>query len=77
MESLRRGMTLLSRVTGRDNPVQVRTYGSNYEMQRDARRMIRRGYRLEGQSGQFNKWKLVSGSDTVTCTWVKDSEGDR
>jgi hypothetical protein len=67
---------LIKRVfTPSDDSVKVKTYMSKHQMSRDAKRMVKKGYRVAGQSGQFNQWKLSSGKDTVTVTWMKDVAG--
>jgi hypothetical protein len=34
--------------------------------------MPRKGWRIAGQSGQFNQWKPFKLEDTMTVTWVRD-----
>ena len=55
-----------------DDSVVVKTYTSNSQMQRSAKKMIADGYRIAGQSGQFNEVAFASWRHTVTVTWVRE-----
>jgi hypothetical protein len=57
------------------NTVEVKKYKSEREFERDAEKMMKKGWHIEGQSTRTKKWSLTTGSFTnkgiTTVTWLK------
>jgi len=57
------------------NTVEVKKYTSEHEFEKDAEKMIKRGWHLEGQSTRTKKWSPMTGFFTnkgiTTVTWIK------
>jgi hypothetical protein len=55
--------------------VEVKKYKSEHEFEKDAEKMIKKGWHIEGQSSRTKKWSLATGFFTnkgvTTVTWVK------
>lgn len=58
--------------------VEVKKYSNEREFQRDARKMIERGWHIEGQSSRTKHWSLTTGFLTnkgvTTVTWIKGGQ---
>jgi hypothetical protein len=55
--------------------VKVKSYKSRRTMQRDMTSMLKRGYRLESQSGQFSPWTAsFIGRKKVVVTYVRERD---
>jgi hypothetical protein len=66
------GLKKISDALVDESDVQVKTYHTEFEMKMDVKKMIARGFRIEGQSGNINSWALVSMKRNITVTWVRD-----
>jgi hypothetical protein len=66
-------MTREARAMG--GSVEVKKYKSEHEFGKDAEKMIKKGWHIEGQSSRTKKWSLATGFFTnkgiTTVTWVK------
>lgn len=55
--------------------VEIRKYKSEREFEKDAEKMIKKGWHIEGQSTRTKKWSLATGFFTnkgiTTVTWIK------
>src|SRR5438105_11323154 len=55
--------------------VEVKKYKSEHEFEKDAERMIKKGWHIEGQSTRTKKWSLTTGFFTnkgiTTVTWIR------
>jgi hypothetical protein len=55
--------------------VEVKKYKSEREFEKDAEKMMKKGWHIEGQSTRTKKWSLATGFFTnkgiTTITWVK------
>jgi hypothetical protein len=62
-------------VTGMGSTVEVKKYKSEHEFEKDAEKMMNKGWHIEGQSTRTKKWSLATGFFTnkgiTTVTWIK------
>lgn len=64
---------------GKSNAVQVKTYKGDNDFQKDAEKMMKAGWTIQGQSSRNRGWKLTTGfigagKTITTVTWVKVPE---